>query len=454
MRRIVLLAIGMLLLGACAWIVVQALHRQVPATAPASAPVAPAVAGTPRAAAEEARIEQQVRSFCGGCHVVPRPEDFSRTAWRKEVQQGFDLYFQSARNDLQVPLFTDILSYYEQRAPESLELPPTSTGVDFGGLAFTQTQAPQQDSSPAVAHIKMLDDAAGVRTLMVCDMRSGKVSKVVPRREAMQLTQIAQLNNPSHLEACDLDGDGRQDFVVCDLGSFRPGDHDKGRVVWLKPQQSGYETHVLAQSIGRVADAEPIDVDNDQDEDLVVAVFGWRRSGEIVLLNNEGPQDGPPAFTSHVLDPRHGAIHVPVVDMNGDGKADFFAVFGQDYEAVELFTNEGDSMFRTQRLFAAPTPAFGSSGMRITDLDGDGDIDVLYTNGDMFDDIFLRTQHAVHWLENLGADGWQHHELAKLPGVHRALEADFDGEVIWMSSPARLCPQRWPKNIPRSNSTR
>ena len=32
----------------------------------------------------------------------------------------------------------------------------------------------------------------------------------------------------------------------------------------------------------------------------------------------------------------------------------------------------------------------------------------------------------MRWLENCGESGWQHHELTRMPGVHRALAADLD----------------------------
>jgi hypothetical protein len=378
--------------------------------------------------AHAAKVNKQVHDFCGDCHVVPPPADFPREKWKKEVQQGFDLYFASARSDLKIPLFTDILAYYEARAPESLEIPPSSTGVDFAGLQFERTDAPAQDTAPAVAHLKWIHGGDHPARLLMCDMRSGVVADVTPQRDQIQVQSLAKLKNPDHVEAADLDGDGQQEFVVCDLGSFPPGDHSDGRVVWLRPDGRDYQTIALAESIARVSDARPVDVDNDQDQDLILAVFGWRQTGEIRLLVNDGLQDGTPTFTSTTIDPRHGSIQVPVLDADGDGKQDFLTVFGQDYESVELFLNRGNGAFEKQRIFAAETPTFGSSGIRPTDLDGDGDIDILYTNGDMFDDVFLRTHHAVHWLENLGDSSWRHHELAKLPGVHRALEADLDGD--------------------------
>ena len=64
----------------------------------------------------------------------------------------------------------------------------------------------------------------------------------------------------------------------------------------------------------------------------------------------------------------------------------------------------------------------------MVDLDQDGDSDLVFTNGDMFDLFYVVPYHAVHWLENLGEEGWKHHHLTQPPGVHRAEAGDLDGD--------------------------
>ena len=92
------------------------------------------------------------------------------------------------------------------------------------------------------------------------------------------------------------------------------------------------------------------------------------------------------------------------------------------------FLNVGGGRFRREVIYDAPHPAFGSSGIQLVDLDGDGDRDVLMTNGDSLDSRLLRPDHGVRWLENRGRYPFRHHHLASLYGAHRAVAADLDGD--------------------------
>jgi hypothetical protein len=116
-------------------------------------------------------------------------------------------------------------------------------------------------------------------------------------------------------------------------------------------------------------------------------------------------------------------------DLDADGRTDIVALVAQQHEQVMAYMNEGPGKaFRAELLYAAPHPNWGSSGIQVVDLDRDGDADVLMTNGDMFDDRLLKPYHGIQWLENTGKRPFTAHPLARLPGVHRAVAADLDGD--------------------------
>jgi hypothetical protein len=184
----------------------------------------------------------------------------------------------------------------------------------------------------------------------------------------------------------------------------------------------------LADELGRVADVQAADFDGDGDLDLVVAEFGAQTLGEILILENRTTDEERPSFVRSTVDARHGAIHVPVADLNGDGRPDFVALISQEHETVVAFLNAGNNRFLPHVIYAAPHPAFGSTGIQLVDLDRDGDRDVLMTNGDTLDSNLLRPYHGIRWLENQGSYPFRDHHLASLYGVNRAVAADIDGD--------------------------
>ena len=163
--------------------------------------------------------------------------------------------------------------------------------------------------------------------------------------------------------------------------------------------------------------------------DLLVAAFGWRLTGQVAIMENTTAAGAQPSFTRHTIDPRTGSISAIPVDLNHDGKMDFVALLAQEHEAVIAYINTGAGFtFEQQVIYAAPHPNWGSSGIQLVDLDKDGDLDVLLTHGDTFDDGIVKPYHGIQWLENTGTYPFVEHSIAGMPGVHRAVAVDMDGD--------------------------
>jgi len=395
--------------------------------------------------------ETRIVAFCSDCHAMPRAENFPRDRWHEEVTRGYAFYARSGRNDLDPPPMHLTVAYFRSRAPEQPAFPKpkeadTKLRATFAVEELTLGQ--QTSVPPEISHLRWTRlDPGGNPVLLACDMRYGFITAVDLRAPSPYHQVLARLNHPAHVEPCDLDKDGAIDLVVADLGSSRPYDHDRGRVVWLrrKPAVNSFEEIVVASGLCRVADVRPADFDGDGDLDLIVAEFGHYRTGRIVLLRNVALPGERPRFQLEELDPRAGTIHVPVCDLNLDGRLDFVALVSQDYECVDAFINQGDAKFLLQTLWRGPDLTFGSSGIELVDLDRDGDLDILYTNGDAWDNWYASPSHGIQWLENLGGLEFAYHRLADMPGAYRALAGDFDLDgdldiiaVAWL--PRQLMP--------------
>jgi hypothetical protein len=373
----------------------------------------------------------EVQQFCGACHAYPPPDTLARYAWKKEVQQGYD-FFQESGLKFDAPPIESVIEYYEARAPKSLTLVPPDNASTAPPINYKTSvhELPGKEPHVAISNINLVhlyDDKK--LDLLACDMRAGKVMVMKPYEKSPSFRVLGSVPNPAHAEVVDLDGDGRKDILVANLGSFTPTDDKKGSVVWLRGKPDGTFTPItLLEGVGRVADVQAADFRGTGKLDLVVAVFGWRNTGEILFLENQTTDWDHPQFVRHVLDNRHGSIHICVGDLNKDGKPDFVALISQEHEAVVAFLNEGEGRFRKELIYAAPHPAYGSSGIQLIDLNGDGRLDVLYTNGDTLDPPYiLKPYHGVQWLENKGTFPFEHHHLTSMPGAMRAVAADFQG---------------------------
>ncbi len=309
--------------------------------------------------------------------------------------------------------------------------------VRFTRLDYPVFAGPPNVSPPYISNVNLVHLFDPKRLdVLVCDMRGGAVLLLQPylpepKWRVLYGPGADKDFHPAHTEVVDLDKDGIADILVANLGNMLPTDRRCGSVVWLRGLGNGqFEPIALLKNKGRIADVRAADFNGDGKLDLLVASFGWRTVGEIYYLENRTEDYTKPSFTANKLDERHGTIHVPIADLNGDGKPDFVALISQEHETIVAFLNDGKGQFAEKRtLYKAPHPSYGSSGIQLVDLNGDGKLDVLYTNGDVLDEPhLLKPYHGVQWLENKGDWAFVPHPLTPMYGVHRAVAADLDGD--------------------------
>ena len=438
-------------------------------------------------------VDARVRTACMRCHLFPDPQILPRELWRdqivtmQELSKSLPLEFGGSSIGFSL---RETVEWYEAQAPEVYALPRSLTQKGSAPIRFHKRDLSLgPEGIPAIATVERLEAGQfGGRgfVLSAVDMLNGSVY-LISRSDGP--LRIGSAGTPVRAVPGDLNGDGLTDLVVSDLGVLVLSDELAGRVVVaLQSPDGSFAFEPILEGVGRVADARPLDVDLDGDLDVVVASFGWRRSGGVYLLRNETVADGPLDFRKETIVSRAGAVSVVPIPARQPNMGPGFAVaFAQQYEIVSAFypvsaqsngnagatdnaekasatendeTAKGDaargSGYEEHVLYRAPHPNWGMSNLEAVDLDGDSDIDFLLAHGDTLDDGFaFKPYQGVMWLENRGGGEYEAHRIGTLYGAHRAEAADFDGDGdldVVAAGFLPQVPQPFPKDHMRVDS--
>ncbi len=331
-------------------------------------------------------------------------------------------------------LFTDMYSGTLKRWS------PGAVGLSVSRRSPFPIQAGQPDASalrlmnsePDASALRLMNsepDASALRLMNgepdASALRLIKSKAAASTGDSLEL--IAEGRNFCRVVPFDWDGDGHMDYILGEMGSFRVGDHENGRVS-IHFGGDNPQSTVIAEGLGRTVEAKPFDYDQDGDLDLVVIDFGWRDSGSVKLLRNQGGEKRSPKWSLEVIDDRHGALGVEFADLDQDGKMDFVVAFAQEYETVEAYLQRENGMYEKQLILQLPDPSYNSSAFQLVDLDKDGLIDVVHTCGDVMDSLLPKPYHGLRWVKNLGGGKWENRELGLLVGALQSAVADFDGD--------------------------
>jgi hypothetical protein len=177
----------------------------------------------------------------------------------------------------------------------------------------------------------------------------------------------------------DVDGDGDLDILVSNENPF-PGGLGAQNRLWINSGAATFTDETLARlpaAIDQTAAMLPGDVDQDGDVDIVVL----NRGQEKVLIN-----DGAGVFGDQT------AARIPVTidttragalaDLDGDGDVDLVTGNSRGEAAAIYFNAAG--VFTLGAFGMTPLPNETISGLELTDLDGDGDLDVYLANAGQF----------------------------------------------------------------------
>jgi hypothetical protein len=372
-----------------------------------------------------------VNSYCGACHAVPRPDVLAKRHWPAVIRNMVGIMQRrSGRAHITEQGMQDIIALYYGSAPEELPALPILEEKD-SDRKFVRRDLGALSALPTITHVNVANlTRAKTPDLLVCDAEARKLLLMRSVRGTWREQLVGDMEVPVHTQVVDIDGDGDSDILAADLGQFPPLDAPVGKVWIFRQGPAGKFTRELViDQLGRVSDARALDLDGDGDLDIAVAVFGGGDVGEVFWLENQGRGFTAKTLRKHALMQLSGAITVSPADLDGDGKVDLTVLVAQEHERVVAFVNRGAGEFELQVITRGPHPMYGSTSLTTVDLDRDGDVDVLFTNGDAFDaQTDPKPYHGVQWLENKGGLQFEFHDIGRFYGAATAQAGDIDGD--------------------------
>jgi len=267
---------------------------------------------------------------------------------------------------------------------------------------------------------------SGSPGLLICDGNRKTVSFLDLSQGINHEVTLASLPVPVKTAVYDHNEDGLLDIAVACIGKLeKPDDSRVGSAyILIQQKDQSFQINRLVDGFPRIADVQPIDMDLDGDLDHLLAIYGWRYSGQLAWMENKGKNK----LQLHPLTTLNGCSHVIPMDLNGDEHQDFVALFSQQHEMVISYTSKGDGRFTEKKIFQARNPSFGSTRLKAVDLDQDGDKDLILVNGDGLDASGPKPYHGIQWFEQTKKGEFVYREISRYYGVYDVDVGDLDGD--------------------------
>ena len=378
--------------------------------------------------------------YCANCHLKPEPELLDKKTWEKGVlpEMAFylgkrlltDKFFDMNPDDISAAIqsglypsapvlaeedWDKIVAYYISNAPEK-PLPQKEKQAVKVGLPFFEVkmQAPVTASGMRQEGVLPLISMVKIDTFhhqLYVSRRDKSLLEIYDKTFKKQDSIVIE----SPVSDMILSKGG--DKYILQMGIMDPNDLHKGKLSKLNPQN---QLTTVIDSLQRPVHLDIFDINEDGIEDFLICNFGN-------LMGKLAWYDGK-THKETVLSPLPGARRTIIRDMNNDGKPDIVALFCQARERVSIFYNKGAGNFEEDIVLEFPS-IYGSSYIDLADMNGDGKLDILYTNGDNADySIVLKNYHGIRIFSNDGQNKFKEQYFYPIYGATQVIARDFDGD--------------------------
>ncbi|SDI45103.1 T9SS type A sorting domain-containing protein [Winogradskyella thalassocola] len=191
------------------------------------------------------------------------------------------------------------------------------------------------------------------------------------------------VSSPESVYATDIDNDGDNDIIFSGISKIGWYENEDGN-------GSFGEAQIINSSAQAVTSVVSIDIDGDGDMDVLSSSRLNDRIGWYENLNGNGNFGSQQAISSNADD----AKDVYAADLDGDGDMDVISASRGDDKIAWYENANGNGDFGAEQILT--TDANGAASVYASDIDGDGDKDILFAS--TYDD-------KIAWFENLDSEG-------------------------------------------------
>lgn len=314
----------------------------------------------------------------------------------------------------------NILDYYLNTAP--IRLPAQNKPVQIiRQMPFFTFKAPGDtfEGKQVLGTYVKIDDSVKPARIFVANGRSNKLYLF-----SNQLKIIDSVTTAGPVVDMLFD---KGAAYVCTIGKVLDANSDKqGAINELQISPSGkmsLSVKPLFNKLARPVQIQAADINGDGRTDYLLCEFG-NLNGGLSWMENQGNGN----FVKHSISNLPGAIKAYFDYSKSKTAPDIWVLFAQAEEGIYHFSNNGKGAFNVKPILRFP-PVYGSSFFEMIDVDGDGYKDIVYTCGDNGNaTAILKPYHGVYIFLNDKHDGFTQRYFYPINGCYKALARDFDGD--------------------------
>jgi hypothetical protein len=371
--------------------------------------------------------ENLVQINCTKCHALVPANALTKDVWNYHTLPAMgpylgmtpylDGYFKKDTSGLTLLEWQNIVSYYKKIAPDSLPAakPPVKANNDWAGFSL---------KTPAVTNNVTFTTLAAINPYNHKIYTSDGVSSVLQEWDS-NLKKQKSVKLPSAAVGASFVKDEKgtiSDLFSC-IGQLQPVDFPNGRVINIDFNGKKPNPTVFAADLPRPVQTASGDFNKDGLTDWIICGQGYLKGG-IYLAK----QNADHTYSISDVTKKPGAVKAIAGDFNKDGWQDLVVLFGRGDEGLILFLNDQHGGFTQKSLLRFP-PVYGSTDFELTDIDHDGNLDLIYTCGYNFNDSrILKPYHGLYIYKNTGNWNFKQQWFYPINGCTKFVTADFDGD--------------------------